>query len=76
MINSRGSRDAGDRVVVRHGTEVILVREREWAQNWGQKCCGKISLRWHRGWFKGGTGKGGGAWKRLGTAWAQVMSWN
>ena len=49
MINSRGSRDAGDRVVVRHGTEVILVREREWAQNWGQKCCGKISLRWHRG---------------------------
>ena len=38
-----------DREVMRHGTEVVLVREGGWAQDWAQKCCGRISLRWHRG---------------------------
>ena len=49
MINSRGSSDAGDREVMRHGTEVVLVREGGWAQDWAQKCCGGIRFCWHRG---------------------------
>ena len=44
MINSRGSSDAGDREVMRHGTEVVLVREGGWAQDWAQKWCGRISF--------------------------------
>ena len=41
--------NVGDREVMRHGTEVVLVREGGWAQDWAQKCCGRISLGWHRG---------------------------
>ena len=40
--------------------------------DWAQKCCGKISLHGHRGFFMRGTEKGDGVQKGLGTALAQA----